>query len=53
MVLGGLLVTVYGINIYYLFPLSFLSGNYNLLLLMLFIILLGMVVGLSLLAFNL
>jgi len=53
MVLGGLLVTIYGITIYYCFPLAFLSGNYNLLLSMLFIILLGMVVGLSLLAFNL
>ena len=49
----GVLTTSYGISIYYLMPLSLLSGNFNLILIIFFGILMGMVLGLTLLAFNL
>ena len=48
----GVLSTVYGASIYYILPLSLLSQNFSILLSMFFFILIGMIVGLSILAFN-
>jgi hypothetical protein len=49
----GILTVLYGVSIYYLMPLSLLSGNYGLILIIFFSILMGMVLGLTLLAYNL
>jgi hypothetical protein len=49
----GTLVVLYGVSIYYLMPLSLLSGNYGLILIIFFSILMGMVLGLTMLAYNL
>jgi hypothetical protein len=49
----GLLSVVYGLSIYYFLPLAFLSFNFGLILYILFAILVGMILGLSMLAFNL
>ena len=48
----GLLSVVYGLSIYYFLPLAFLSFNFGLILMILFSILIGMILGLSMLAFN-
>jgi hypothetical protein len=48
----GLLSVVYGLSIYYLLPLAFLSFDFGLILMILFGILVGMILGLSMLAFN-
>ena len=53
LVLSGLLMSTYGIILYYFVPLSFLSGKTGLLLIVFFIILLGMLFGLSLLTYQL
>jgi len=49
----GTLTVLYGVSIYYLMPLSLLSGNYGLILIIFFSILMGMVLGLTMLAYNL
>jgi hypothetical protein len=49
----GLLSVVYGLSIYYFLPLAFLSFDFGLILYILFAILVGMILGLSMLAFNL
>lgn len=51
-VFGGIAV-VYGLSIYYFLPLAMLSFNFALVLRIFFFILVGMLFGLSLLAFNL
>jgi hypothetical protein len=43
----------YGMSVYYFLPLAMLSFNYSLILQILFAILIGMIIGLALLAFNL
>ena len=48
----GTICVVYGIGIYYLLPLSLLTGNLTLVLYVFFFILMGMILGLVLLAFN-
>lgn len=52
-ILFGLITVVFGISIYYFLPLALLSQNYGLILDIFFVILLGMILGLTLLAFNL
>mmetsp|Transcript_39219 Transcript_39219/g.28359 ORF Transcript_39219/g.28359 Transcript_39219/m.28359 type:complete len:219 (+) Transcript_39219:1305-1961(+) len=52
-VLFGTIAVIYGISIYYLLPLALLSANFSLILQIFFFILLGMIFGLTLLAFNL
>lgn len=49
----GLIGVVYGMGIYYILPLALLSFNFALILEIFFAILIGMLYGLSLLAFNL
>jgi hypothetical protein len=49
----GVLAICYGAGVYYLLPLSLLSFNASMLLTIFFLILMGMIVGLSILAFNL
>ena len=49
----GLLSVVYGLSIYYFLPLAFLTFDFGLILYILFAILVGMILGLSMLAFNL
>jgi len=49
----GIVGVVYGCGIYYFLPLALLSFNYALILQIFFAILVGMLYGLSLLAFNL
>jgi pilus assembly protein TadC len=49
----GLISVVYGLSIYYFLPLAMLSFNFALILEIFFFILVGMLFGLSLLAFNL
>jgi hypothetical protein len=49
----GLMAVSYGVTIYYCLPLSLLSFNASMLLTIFFIILNGMIVGLSILAYNL
>mmetsp|Transcript_18017 Transcript_18017/g.30686 ORF Transcript_18017/g.30686 Transcript_18017/m.30686 type:complete len:557 (+) Transcript_18017:920-2590(+) len=49
----GLVAVVYGLSIYYFLPLAMLSFNFALVLKIFFFILVGMLFGLSLLAFNL
>lgn len=49
----GLLATLYGMSIYYLLPLSLLSFNFSLVLKIFILILVGMLLGLTMLAFNL
>ena len=49
----GLLSVVYGLSIYYFLPLALLSFDFGLILYILFAILVGMILGLSMLAFNL
>lgn len=48
----GLLCVLYGAGIYYILPYSLLTGNYSLVLGIFFFILIGMILGLVLLAFN-
>lgn len=48
----GLLSVVYGLSIYYFLPMAFLSFDFGLILMILFAILVGMILGLSMLAFN-
>ena len=48
----GSICVVYGVGIYYLLPLSLLTGNLTLILYVFFFILMGMILGLVLLAFN-
>ena len=52
MVFGSIAV-VYGMSIYYFLPLAMLSFNFALILQIFFSILVGMLLGLSMLAFNL
>ena len=52
-VLGGCLVVVYGLTIYYFLPISLMELNLQLILMIFFLILLGMLVGLTLLTSNL
>lgn len=49
----GMLAVTYGLSIYYFLPLAMLSFNFSLILKIFFFILVGMLFGLSLLAFNL
>jgi hypothetical protein len=49
----GVISVAYGLSIYYFLPLAMLSFNFALILQILFAILVGMLFGLSLLAFNL
>lgn len=49
----GVIGVTYGLGIYYFLPLAMLSFNFALILEIFFAILLGMLYGLSLLAFNL
>lgn len=49
----GLTGIIYGLGIYYFLPLAMLSFNFALILQIFFAILIGMLYGLSLLAFNL
>lgn len=49
----GVVSVVYGLAIYYFLPLSMLSMNFKLILRIFFMILLGMLFGLTLLSFNL
>jgi hypothetical protein len=49
----GLLSVAYGLGIYYFLPLSMLSFNFSLILRIFFLILLGMLFGLTLLSLNL
>jgi len=49
----GTIATIYGISVYYVLPLALLSGGFQLLLIIFFVILLGMVLGLTLIAYNL
>jgi len=48
----GIISLLYGAGIYYLLPLSLLAGNLTLILYVFFFILIGMILGLVLLAFN-
>lgn len=52
MIVFGIIAVVYGLSIYYLLPLSMLSFNFSLILRIFFMILLGMLFGLSLMAMN-
>jgi hypothetical protein len=52
MVIFGTLAVIYGISIYYFLPLSLLSFNFGMILRIFFFILLGMLLGLCLLAIN-
>jgi hypothetical protein len=49
----GIIAVTYGLSIYYFLPLAMLSFNFGLILKIFFFILVGMLFGLSLLAFNL
>ena len=49
----GTIAVIYGLSIYYFLPLAMLSFNFALILQIFFFILVGMLFGLSLLAFNL
>jgi hypothetical protein len=49
----GVIAVAYGLSIYYFLPLAMLSMNFALILKIFFFILIGMLFGLSLLAFNL
>jgi len=49
----GTIAVAYGLSIYYFLPLAMLSFNFALILKIFFMILIGMLLGLSLLAFNL
>lgn len=51
-VLFGIMTVIYGLAIYYFLPLAMLSLNYGLILKIFFFILVGMLFGLSMLAFN-
>jgi len=48
----GVIAVIYGLSIYYFLPLSMLSFNFGWILKIFFFILVGMLFGLSLLAFN-
>ena len=52
-VIFGVITTLYGFGIYYLLPLSMLSSNLGMMLQVFFMILLGYLFGLVLLAVNL
>lgn len=52
LVVFGVLAVTYGISIYYFLPLSLLSFNFGMILRIFFFILLGMLLGLCLLAIN-
>lgn len=49
----GVIAVAYGLSIYYFLPLAMLSFDFALILKIFFFILVGMLFGLSLLAFNL
>ena len=49
----GVIAVAYGMTIYYFLPLAMLSFNFAMILIIFFLILVGMLLGLSLLAFNL
>ncbi len=49
----GIITIVYGIGIYYFLPLSMLSLNFAMVLRIFFLILMGMLFGLTLLSYNL
>ena len=51
-IIFGLMSVAYGLSIYYFLPLAMLSMNFGLLLTILLSILIGMILGLSMLAFN-
>lgn len=51
-VLFGIMTVIYGLMIYYFLPLAMLSLNFSLILKIFFFILVGMLFGLSMLAFN-
>lgn len=48
----GLISVAYGLSVYYFLPLAMLSFNFALILQIFFFILVGMLLGLTLLAFN-
>ena len=52
MVTFGFLAVTYGVALYYVFPLALLSWDASLLLSIFFLILVGMIAGLSILVFN-
>jgi hypothetical protein len=51
-IIFGVIAVAYGLSIYYFLPLAMLSFNFALILEIFFLILVGMLFGLSLLAFN-
>jgi hypothetical protein len=48
----GLLSVVYGVCIYYILPYSLLSGNYSIILWIFFMLMIGMILGLTIIAYN-
>jgi hypothetical protein len=52
-VIFGMISVLYGLGVYYLLPSALLNGNFSLILIVFFAILLAMIFGLTLLAFNL
>jgi hypothetical protein len=49
----GILAVIYGLSIFYFFPLALVSFNFGLILNIFFFILIGMFIGLVILAMNL
>jgi hypothetical protein len=49
----GSIAVIFGVTVYYAMPLSLLSQNFSLFLSILFFILIALILGLSILAFNL
>ncbi len=50
--LVGIISVIYGLSIYYLLPLSLLTMNFSLMLAIFFFILVGMILGLTLITYN-
>ena len=48
----GCIAVAFGVVLYYVFPLALLSWNASLLLVIFFMVLVGMIVGMSMLMFN-
>lgn len=48
----GFIAVIYGLSIYYLLPLSLLTANLSLMLAIFFSILLGMILGLTMITYN-
>ena len=52
MLLFGAICVIYGMSVYYFLPYALLNGNFGLLLGIFFAILLGMIFGLTMIAYN-